>query len=344
MLFAVSEHDYQKADSLERLTPEPDTIVWRMLQAYHTRDYATGDALLARYFDAPTVPVWVPFYTMTAGETTAGERLRGALLRQSPASGRTQQTRLFYTASLSAWRGRYRSALADLSRLPPGEDMGLELGIASQPFVRLSRIELLALRERLLRMDVSTLDSTLPAPLLAVLREYALGVLGCQLGNHEAALEQAAILEKQLPGTPLTETVQALAAVLRAFEEMNTGQSEQALHRLERIELDTPIDLIYTAASRDMAAVWQAELLYRLGRTDEALQWFEHLPESLATAPSLPFATLRRAQIHEARGEAREANRLYGQYVEHMAVADAEVQPLVRHARARLAAIRRRTD
>ncbi|HEX6559970.1 MAG TPA: hypothetical protein VF021_10920, partial [Longimicrobiales bacterium] len=82
-----------------------------------------------------------------------------------------------------------------------------------------------------------------------------------------------------------------------------------------------------------------------VGRYDEALQWFENVQVFPAQGMEVaPFYLLRRAQIHDRRGDTKQAALLYGQFLDYWKNPEPELQPLVREARGRLAAIQRNVD
>ena len=82
----------------------------------------------------------------------------------------------------------------------------------------------------------------------------------------------------------------------------------------------------------------RAMLLEESGRLEEALRWYGSFAEVSAydlvhMAPS----HLRRAEIHDRRGENDEAAPHYARFVELWSNADPELRPLVERAEARLA-------
>ena len=82
----------------------------------------------------------------------------------------------------------------------------------------------------------------------------------------------------------------------------------------------------------------RAELLYELGRNQEALGWYSHLAE---TSPFelvyLPISHLRRGEIYERLGEPNNAIEHYARFIELWKDCDQELQPMVDGAFARLA-------
>ncbi|MBA2671730.1 MAG: hypothetical protein H0U67_15275, partial [Gemmatimonadetes bacterium] len=80
----------------------------------------------------------------------------------------------------------------------------------------------------------------------------------------------------------------------------------------------------------------RAELLRELGRDEEALRWYSTFPDPavhdlMFVAPS----HLRRAQIHERRGEREMASRHFDRFAEMWSHAEPEGAAVVAGARGR---------
>jgi tetratricopeptide (TPR) repeat protein len=77
----------------------------------------------------------------------------------------------------------------------------------------------------------------------------------------------------------------------------------------------------------------RAELLYELGRLEEAIPWYRVFAyDLLYNAP----AHLRLAQIYERRGERQKAIEHYSRFIELWKDCDPELQPMVQQARSAL--------
>jgi tetratricopeptide (TPR) repeat protein len=124
---------------------------------------------------------------------------------------------------------------------------------------------------------------------------------------------------------------------IRAQDSWRQGDGARALQLLE-----TPgIEGWPGAAERWILA----EALIAAGRAEEALGWYESLPDYTTSAPAQlalhSAAQVRIARIHDAAGRADAAVRHYMRFVELYAAADAELQPLVEAANKRAAELRR---
>jgi len=161
--------------------------------------------------------------------------------------------------------------------------------------------------------------------------------IGDTVGARRWALEvEAAPWSADDPPLP-----RALSAGLRAELDHLAGDSEGALERLKMAysgmayRLRQPSMLLSLARERWL----MAEILYQLGRVDEAVRWFEpywgRVGESVFVAPSY----YRRGLLREATGDITGARADYRRFVEIWSDADAELQGWVDDAAARLAAL-----
>jgi tetratricopeptide (TPR) repeat protein len=84
-----------------------------------------------------------------------------------------------------------------------------------------------------------------------------------------------------------------------------------------------------------------ARALEALGRYDEALNWYRSYPDLSLNSPAqlglVPASLLRIAEIHDRRGEQREARAAREKFVRMWRNADPELQPIVEAARAKIA-------
>ncbi len=82
---------------------------------------------------------------------------------------------------------------------------------------------------------------------------------------------------------------------------------------------------------------WQARLAVERDRPREALRYYR----SLIQAPPLvrSLGVYRQGEIYEELGQLEQARRAYALFTDVWAEADPELQPLVEHARNRLAAL-----
>ena len=80
----------------------------------------------------------------------------------------------------------------------------------------------------------------------------------------------------------------------------------------------------------------RAELLRKVGRTEEALRWYEAVglggKYAISELPYLGPCHLARAEIHAFRGETKKAIEHYRQFVELWSNSDPELHPAVTNA------------
>jgi tetratricopeptide (TPR) repeat protein len=172
-----------------------------------------------------------------------------------------------------------------------------------------------------------------------LLRQYLLGCISAQLGDRTAALRYAAELESR-PETSLADSpARTLAHSVRAMVDLKSGQSAEAIAKLDRAEL-----LTLTARTRfspffsqSYERYLRAGALADLGRSEEALRWYrsvwmQNVFDLIYLAPS----SLRQAEIYERLDRREEALKYYRQFVDLWQDADVELRPLVDTALSRM--------
>jgi tetratricopeptide (TPR) repeat protein len=215
-------------------------------------------------------------------------------------------------------------------------------------FLRVPDSELIVLRDALERWDPTEAleegDGLFAdhRGLHPSLRLYLLGLLSARLRDEPAARRYVAELERVGRSSPRGRFAADEAQTVRSELAWIRGRRQEALTLLERARFWTNNsglqgggDSPFTTYFHDRFA--RAELLYELGREDEALPWYRSLAyDLLYTGP----AELRLAQIYDRKGDRRRAIEHYSRFVELWANSDAELQPMVRQAQQALARLR----
>jgi tetratricopeptide (TPR) repeat protein len=182
------------------------------------------------------------------------------------------------------------------------------------------------------------------------LRAYLLGLLDLRLGDRAGAEGGAAALDSLsraaaalgAAGEQGRELARGMAEGLRGQLAAARGERDEALARLERARLTVSEGLLESSFGAQAQERWtRAELLREAGRLDEALRWYAGLGGvAIDFLPYRAPAALRQAEIYERLGDRRRAAERYAQAVALWRDAEPELQPLVRRARERLAALR----
>lgn len=286
-------------------------------------------------------------------EVTAG------LARSLASRGRSDELRAtahLMAAEAELARGRWSAALRELETpdgLPVARILEFRAMFGALPFLPVSDSEISALRVAL--QDPARPAAPIPGPeaplrrgrgafpplawdgIFEPRRLYLLASLAARLGRAEEALESARELERlgQRSGLRLARLVRARVAFLG-------GDAAGALALLGSPgmpAIPTYETLLDYASGYERYL--RGELNETLGRPEEALRWYATFPTP--TAANLPYlapATLRRARIHEDRGELEEAVALYRRFLALWADADPELRAPVEEARERLAQLR----
>jgi tetratricopeptide (TPR) repeat protein len=155
------------------------------------------------------------------------------------------------------------------------------------------------------------------------LREYLLGLLSLRLDDASAAARHADALAMRNNAEART-----FAHNLRAGIAAANGGNEQVLASYATGRFRVAEGLLESEFGSQALERWQqAELLFNSGRYDEALDWYNSLPEiSIAGLVYLAPVHLRRAQIAERRGNVAEAQLHYSRFRELWRDADPEVR------------------
>lgn len=173
-------------------------------------------------------------------------------------------------------------------------------------------------------------------------RLYVLGSIDAALGRTEAALAAAARLER-LPTIPRWEpTVKGLANTIRGQIALRQGRPEEALSVLPDGPGVSPPELVnHPLFAREIERLWRGEALYAAGQDEQALTWFESaLAWSFHESIYDPFLTLRRAELLDRLGRTDEAAEAYSRFLQMWPDPDPGLKPLVEDARRRLATLR----
>jgi tetratricopeptide (TPR) repeat protein len=173
------------------------------------------------------------------------------------------------------------------------------------------------------------------------LRLYLLGLLSARLRDEPAALRYVAELEVDRSSPPGRFAADK-ALVIRSELAWLRGRREEALALLEGAQFWTDNSGLDQGGASELTTNFHGrfgrpELLYELGREDEALPGYRSFAYALlCTGP----AELRMAQIYEHKGNHRRAIEHYTRFIELLRECDPELQPLVQHARDALTRLR----
>jgi tetratricopeptide (TPR) repeat protein len=338
----VREANFNKAKAVhakDRDVTLPDTLQYELLAAYHRNDAAA----IARYRQmmqksiaeagANRKDLWksldhsMAWDLLLSGDIDDGEKLSEAPVEAKYASELKDQV-ADQQAVVKLYRGRLREAAIKEKRV-----LGVHVPYFNWPPDTL-RMKL----DEVARRDTMPSKGTRPNDVLKRhFQLYRQAILNCQLGNTAEALQQAQRIESLSTPPYWADAVNALATDIRAFADIARGDHAQALKRIESIQNDVPLDLRWSPAGRREEMLWRGELLYRTGRYDEALQWFENVEHAFGDFTEVtPFYILRRAQIHDRKGEVDKAKALYAKFLGYWKDPDPELRPMVNEARNRL--------
>lgn len=346
---AVREDDYGRADSLlhRKFTPEKLPIGHRALVALVRRDTAAlRRALEAERTSATGYPFaaeWIALHLNDFGTATQFADAAVASPRSSAIRERVHLIR----ARLALAQGRWRAAeeeFAQAARTIPSARR-LHALSATLPFLSVPSSKLARLRDEVGAWDPDDEPPESNPGLAAALgphfRLYLLGLLSVRLGEETRALDYTAELERAGAPVEAGVLIRDLARTVRAEVALRRGQPGEALARVETAWGEMPPELLadpFFAA--EGTRYLRGELLYRLGRDEEALRWFGNAFDG---APSevvyLAPSHFRLAELYERLGDRAQAVQHYSRFVQLWKGCDPELRPAVERARTRLEAL-----
>jgi tetratricopeptide (TPR) repeat protein len=354
---AATERRLSDLDSLTNRLLRLDPIPWLANNARGRRAIMMGDTAGEARFVAELreLPDWWAqgsggVVAWTTGDLSAGRRLWRLMTEPHRPRG-FRMTAHLTLAKFELTNGRWGAAsteLEALGALDAGAALEHHAFYALTRFLEPARSELTALRDSLQRWNPSSAREEGDG-LIAIhrsahpyLRLYLLGMLSARLGEPAAALGYAAELERADRSSPLGVFAGDQGQFVRAEVAGQGGRREEALTLLDQARYwttdsrrtehgDSPFfNQLHERFAR-------AELLYELGRHEDALPWYRALSyDFLYTGP----AHLRLAQIYERRGERQKAIEHYSRFLELWRDSDPALQPLVQEARQALARLR----
>jgi len=174
--------------------------------------------------------------------------------------------------------------------------------------------------------------------LLPHFRWYHLGLLSHFKGDFSQVSRYRQHLAAESGPPDAASLLRIWGNTLQALAEMEKGREAIALQLLER---ETPVirwPVLYSPAySLAFARFLRAELLHRLGRDEEAVNWYRSLTEFfIHDIPYRAPALLRMAEIYESWGRPEEARQNYEHFLLLWRECDPEFRPMAAAAGVRL--------
>lgn len=281
-----------------------------------------------------------------AAEQIAAALRRGGRLPEERAAGGVLGT------LLALQRGRpdeAEAAVRDLAGVSRSRAVEMRAMAATLPWSTTPRTELrrihrdldaLPVRWRIGNADDEWLavDSIDPAR-----QQLLLGMLELRMGDRPAAAGRIRALDRlRGPDERDTRLARRYARLLEAEIRHRADRPRDALASLGAAAA-LPDTLLPTLLSQPVAQErWlRAELLREQGRDAAAMRIYASFPDPAGyDVAYLPMAHLRRAELHERRGELALALAFYTSALEAWSGADPAYQPLIREARQGIARVR----
>jgi tetratricopeptide (TPR) repeat protein len=179
---------------------------------------------------------------------------------------------------------------------------------------------------------------------LPLLRPYLLGLLSARIGDAQLARTYAEQLEAAQVPSDSAGLWPDLALEIRALLQEQAGRPSDALATLERARMTTRwhYQFLRGLYRRPIGRFLRAEMLFRLGRYEEAIGFYEPATAgSVLNLALLAPSTLRIAQSYDRLGEREKAIEYYSRFTARWSDCDPELRPLADDARQRIALLKR---
>jgi tetratricopeptide (TPR) repeat protein len=328
-----------------------DLLEVETLQAFTTGDVAAQDRALAELRLSTDLTVVLALWVTASFTDDLPGAMRIAEVLAAPGrSGPVRAVGEVLAGSIEMGRGRWREAqrrfsAADALHPPLGAQHAAYFALAPfRPRLDPRAATLVRALPDPARADTAPglLDVasyfTIPYRAPAAIREYLRGLEAAARGDAGAALAAAGRVER-FPSPIGSPGSGALAAGIRAELAWQAGNAEGAWAGLAEAPSQAwYIDAIASPFVSGERERWRvAEALERLGRPDEAAVWFNTFSDySVYQLPFLAPAERRLALLAEQAGDADGALRHWARFAALWQDADADLQPWVAEARARL--------
>ena len=173
-------------------------------------------------------------------------------------------------------------------------------------------------------------------------RRYLIGLLSVRLGDTNAALAAARVLDTMTTIPDARGLPHMFATAIRADLALTRRKPAEALRLLEHSDAKVPIEVSSPFGVEAYSGWLRAESLRLLNRDREALPWYaSRVDLFVVELPYLGPSELRQAQIYERLGDKAHAKEHYNRFLRVWADADPVLQPLVLEARTHVSAIDR---
>jgi len=321
----------------------------RALRAFALDDRQQQNQVLAELerSDGPALAMAFLEVSLYARDLRGAERI-ARLLTAPSRPPRVRSYGQVALAHLYLARGKWaeaKNALEAIASFDPWTSLEYRALFSSLSFLPVSRADLSAIRDGLVGLDpaaVPRVDN--PAVFIdahydlhPLLRMYLMALVSARMGDVDRAEQYAGEIEQQKFPTGYKSLAADLARSVRAQIDRVQGKPADALKKLEPLLAETKNPLESPFVSEAYERFTRAELLYELGRYQEALGWFDHLVESsVFEFVYLPLSHLWRAEIRNRLGDSKNAAASYKAFIDLWQDCDRDLLPMVDLARRRL--------
>lgn len=346
---AIKDGDAARMDTMtERfvaLSPSGGrTLELRALQAAGRSDRAMFETIIQEMRGSPDPFLPIAVWSVAVfGQDLAGAEEAARLMTSNDRPAIVRGAGHLQLAYLALAQGRYEEASTQLDRAREfGDPDALEARawLAALPFIPSSPALMKPLRDELQAASGQPFpESSNPSSFFSaqngvhdLVNLYLQGIMASRSGDGSAALRIATELEALGATEDRRGLSHQLATGVKAQEAVSSGDSTQALDLLSGLEIEGWYELTFVSPyySGALERFTLAELLFKSGRQQEALGWYQGLREN--TTAELVFigpALLREAAIHRQAGREEQARQLSARFDDLWSAADPELREAV---------------
>jgi serine/threonine protein kinase len=328
------------------------TLAIHALQAFANDDTGREREVLAELerSEAPAIAMAFLEVSLYARNLPGAERI-ARLLTAPSRPPRVRSWGHVALAHLSLARGKWKEARAGLESmapLDPWASLEYRALFSSFSFLPVSRMELSAIRDGLTALDPGAAPRVNdPAVFIdahydlhPLLRMYLMGLVSARMADVPRAQSYAGEIERQQFPPGYKSLAADFAGSVRAQIDRVQNRPAEALKKLEPILAETKNPLESPFVSEAYERFTRAELLYELGRYQEARGGFDHLVESsVFEFVYLPLSHLWLGEICDRQGDSKNAAAHYKAFIDLWRDCDRDLSPMVELARRKLEAL-----
>jgi serine/threonine protein kinase/tetratricopeptide (TPR) repeat protein len=335
------------------LAPNGDSALWmRTMQAFSLADPKKEEEVISDlHLASDLVVTWVVRFVGAYMGDLPGARRLTRVMTDDVRSPEVRALGHNLGGHIELALGRWNAARAELvsaEALEYAHALEFRALLTASRFHDMPRKEIEEVHEEIRRWDPASASSGTTSSIWLTpnngvhdaLRSYLSGLLSTRLGDTKSALECVHDLEERAGLDESCALIRELAGGLSAHIAWKSGDAEKALSILERSTMETSFYLTLWSPffALDYLRFTRAELLHEVGRSEEAIPWYNSFAEnSIFDMVHLAPAHFRLGEVHEKLHSPQQAVQHYKQFLNLWSECDPRYRSLVQDVQDRLA-------